>query len=126
MLRVQLRQECPVLGSTLLELVSSDPLGPRPRPSVETEPPRSNPSSRLSRILLRRSLGRPGRSILFPRSSGVDRPVPCFLSLEFSLLETHVGGHSLLRVCAGELEHRLVESVESCKRDELELVSEGR
>src|SRR5205809_4430317 len=71
MLRVQLRQEGPVLGSILLELVSSDPPGPRPRPSVETEPPRSNPSSRLSQILPRRSLGRPGRSILFPRSSGV-------------------------------------------------------
>ncbi len=47
------------------------------------------------------------------------------LHVELGFLQLDVGGHPLLGVPAGQLEHRRVEGVESGERDELELVAHG-
>src|SRR6266516_8152299 len=44
------------------------------------------------------------------------------LQVELALLQPHVGGHALLGVAAGELEHGGVERVEAGQGDELEAV----
>src|SRR6266536_3627607 len=50
------------------------------------------------------------------------RGVAVLLGRELGLLQLHVGRHAVVGVAAGELEHRVVERVESGERDELVLV----
>ena len=54
----------------------------------------------------------------------LDGRVAVVLVGELGLLQVGVGGHAVLAVAAGELEHRVVERVEAGQRDELERVAE--
>src|SRR5579862_3126952 len=42
---------------------------------------------------------------------------------ELRFLKLHEGGHAVSRITMGEMEHRVVQAVESGQRDELELVA---